>query len=396
MSTDTSEAAPNAFARALLNVPCLLLGAALVNFCALPGTSGDLRKFVVPWYHYILEHGRFASLADGFANYTPPYLYLLSLGSFADGLVPPVLVVKLVSIAGSLALALCAYRLLTALLPRRTARLAACGLLLLPTVWINSAWWGQCDAIHAAASVLAVAQLMRGRWWSGMAALGLAMSFKFQAVFLAPLILYLLVSRRLPVASLLVPPLVYMLMMLPAWLAGRSAWDLATVYMMQAGYYFDLSASAPNIWEYIDGLHLVSYQHGVIIGTALGIAATIALTWIAWRRHLDGENLLPLAVGATIALPYLLPKMHNRYFFLADVLSYAMAVSRPSPRRVRIAVMVQIGSTLASLRYLIKIPAGAPIGGIFMTAALVLIMREILAMPRRSPRDDNIAPRLSA
>lgn len=370
-------------------IPCIIL----INLACLPFmNNGDIRLFLKPWYAYIVEHGRWASLGDAFHNYTPPYIYLLSVGTLADGLLSPGVIIKIVAIFCSLLLAWAFHYFIRYFLERDQARIATLALLLVPTVWINGAWWGQCDALHTAATIAALGLILRERWWAGMAMLGLAFSIKFPPAFLAPLMLGLLLSRRLPPVTLIAPPLVYALMMLPAWIAGRTAWDLATIYMMQAGYYQDLSAAAPNMWEYIDasrtlgGTPWISYSAGATIGFAFGIAATLALAIITLRCRPTRERLVLMALSGAVILPYVMAKMHNRYWFIADILSFALAIIAPSRRRTWIAICVQMGSMLASLRFLIKIPAGAAIGGVFMTVALVLIVRELLDMDRESRR----------
>lgn len=350
----------------------------VLNLAAIPGTSRDLPKFVLPWYHHLIAHGRFHALAGNFSNYSPPYLYLLSLGSLADQWLGPFLIVKLISILGNILLGLCGYRLLTAFIPPRQAILPSLAVPVLPTVLINGPWWGQCDALYAAPVILGVAELVRGRQATGLAALGLAFSVKLQAIFIAPLCLALLLKRRIALPYLAIPILVYGMMMLPAWLAGRPAYDLATIYLSQADYYHDLSRSAPNLWEYVHGLNLMRYETGLPIGLGLGLLTFAALVSLGLSRlKLNRENILLLATASAVALPYVLPAMHERYFFLGEIFSYLLAIVLPSPRLMRIAILLQIGSSLACMQYLLRIPASAAAGAIFVTWAVVLLLRQI-------------------
>ena len=155
----------------------------------------DMKLFVFPWYAHILQQGPVGAFAEPFSNYTPLYLYLLSAASLADSLLAPLHVIKLLSVAGTAMLTLAVADLLKALGqdPRRAAFV-----FLLPTVVLNAALLGQCDALWAAACVLAVATMIRGRTICCLVWCGVAIAIKAQAVFLAPFIVGALIGRPAP------------------------------------------------------------------------------------------------------------------------------------------------------------------------------------------------------
>ncbi|MEH3103935.1 MAG: hypothetical protein PGN12_08510 [Sphingomonas phyllosphaerae] len=357
----------------------LLAAAALLYLLSVPFVSGDMRVHLIGWTRYLVEHGRFAALADNFSEYTPPYLYLLALTSNAEAALGPVGVVKLLSILATVFMAVAMRMMLRTCVPARAATSGASLVLLLPTVIGNGPIWGQSDALHGGCVLLAVAAFMRGRAVAGMAAVGLAIAFKLQGVFIAPLVLTMLWSRRAPLWTIAIPPLVYVAAMVPAWLAGRPALDLATIYLAQGHYFRDLARSVPNVWQILRALVTIPYEAGVIVGL---LAAAGAVVWTAWhaRRHLETPvDLLLVALTGAVLLPYLLPKMHNRYFFTADLLAFAYAFVCPTQRTVRIAVLVQLGSLLSYLTFLIHLTGGALVGAFAMSAALVLVLREFRA-----------------
>src|SRR6476646_17787 len=97
---------------------------------------GDAHSYLIPWYEHILSSGRIAAFSIPFANYTPPYLYLLSASTLLDGLVEPVTTFKLLAWVGGVWLAIALYDLFRAAgsswpLP------GAVGTLLLPSVILN-------------------------------------------------------------------------------------------------------------------------------------------------------------------------------------------------------------------------------------------------------------------
>ena len=72
--------------------------AILLRFNLFYFKSSDFIHFLSPWYHFILENGRFSALQYNFSNYNPPYLYLLVIVSYLFPTVPTVWAVKLASI----------------------------------------------------------------------------------------------------------------------------------------------------------------------------------------------------------------------------------------------------------------------------------------------------------
>ncbi|MDP3418327.1 hypothetical protein [Falsiroseomonas sp.] len=359
----------------------------------------DVEWWFVPWMDQIIQHGALASLsaplqiqvegAEGFANYTPPYLYLLILASSASDFLSSFMLVKLVAIAGAVFCAGCVHYLLRALVSPSAALLGAACVLLLPTVALNGAAWGQTDTIWSGLAVLVVAFALRERWAAMLIAFGIALAFKLQAIFIAPFILYIILSRRIGLRYLPLPLLAYAAMMLPAWLGGRPAWDLATVYLDQAGTYRWLSMNAPNPWSLVQYLRLLPYETGVIIGTLATILAALMLGAfsVLWRR-LERADLLLLAVVVAGSMPYLLPKMHDRYFFLADILAYALAVSRPRPWSIGVALAIQFGSLGAYASHMLDFRAGKYIGALLIGAALVVAIGHLLRSLRSGASRD--------
>jgi Gpi18-like mannosyltransferase len=248
--------------------------------------------------------------------------------------------------------------------------------LILPTVALNGPLWGQCDAIYTGAILFGVAAALENRSLAMLTAFGVAFSFKLQAVFLAPFLLYQVLRQRPPAWLLLVPPAVFAGLMLPAWFSGRPAMELLTLYLHQANLNPALSVNAPNPWLAARKLGL-SYEVGAPIGVGLAAVACLALALTAHRARLDRSGSLLLALGSAVILPYLLPNMHDRYFFVADVLSLVLAYAAPGPRTIAAAVLIQAGSLGAYLNYLFDVSGGAMAGMLLMSAGVAVVVHQI-------------------
>lgn len=337
----------------------------------------DFDLFLGPWYAHIAAEGPFRAFAHPFSNYTPPYLYLLALASLAGEWLTPLNVVKALSLAGSGFLALALADVLKA--SGGKAR-DALWLFVLPSAVLNAALLAQCDAIWTGASLFAVAAMIRGRTATALAWCGVAIAFKAQSAFVAPFIIGALVSRRAPPWQWLIPPAVWAAFMAPAWLLGWPAANLATIYFRQAAE-FDFPGTLANPWiwgtVFAPGLARSLYP----LGYALAAAAAAGIAAMSARAAKNPQAMLPLALLSALTLPYLLPKMHERFLFLADVLALALALDRRDRRSVAIAIAVQLTSlsALISYMYFYLMPwpalAGAFVGG----AAIAMTWREVRA-----------------
>jgi hypothetical protein len=86
---------------------------------------------------------------------------------------------------------------------------------------------------------------------------------------------------------------------------------------------------------------------------------------------------IKLALLSAMIVPWFLPRIHERYFLLADILSLAAAFA--DRRAVPIFICVQMGSVFALLAYIYVWMPFIAFGSVFMTAGLVLLCRQIYA-----------------
>lgn len=356
----------------------ILLVAAFTHWTLFPFFTSDMRLDYVPWFDHIVSTGSLAAFSAPFGSYTPPYLYGLAALSPLKGIIPDPYIVKLWSLLGNASVAAALWHLLTRLNVPAAGRIALCALTL-PSVVLNAALLGQCDAMYTAPCVMAAAAAIdrKHRWM--LVWCGLALAIKAQAVLLAPFVLALLLGRRVPVRDWFVAPAAFIAVMLPALVAGWPAADILSIYFRQANTFHDLARNAPNIWMILElwGFGLGSMSG---IATACAIAAVIAyvtrLTGIAGQ--LSNPMLLRAALLAPLLTAGLLPKMHERYFFIADILALALAATVRDRDSVRIAVLVQFGSTAGLLAYLTGAPGLAALGAATMILATVMVARPLL------------------
>lgn len=345
-------------------------GVLLLYAGAWPLISPELYIYNFRWIEHIREHGPVGAFAVPFSNYNPPYLYLLAVLSPL-----PFSVEAINKLAAYIGLAWLAYAVwrIGKSAGTRDPEQAALLSLLLPSLLLNAGVLGQTDAFWVAPCLLAVAAALDRRWVALSAWAGLAVAFKAQAVFLAPFVAGVLLRQR-AWPAFLAAPLVYALALAPAWLAGWPLMDLLTIYIGQAQHpsYF---STAPNPWV------LLFYKQEVVpmavTYLAFALAAAGAVGIVVALQKVRGR-LIELALLSAILIPWLLPRMHERYFMLADFLAFAMACRSRTRRAWIIFALVEAGSFLAVLGYCLGSFFVNSLGAIPMTAGLALLLWSLL------------------
>jgi Gpi18-like mannosyltransferase len=308
----------------------------------------DMSLFLEPWFAHIVRNGPIGAVAHPFSNYEPAYLYLLAAASTGHSLLVPMSIIKLLSVAGSLFLALAFADLLKT--AGASPRLALF-ILVLPSVVINAALLGQCDALWAGCCLFALAAMMRGETVRSLAWCGVAFAFKSQAAFVAPVIMGAMIGRRAPWWQWGIPAAMFLITLIPAWLLGCPAWKLLNVCPDQAAL-VRMPGKLAKPWIAATIFANQSSRSYFVIGYAAAVAAALAVTALATRRFGDRQAMLLLALLSATALPFLLPKMLERYYFLGDVLALALALSLRTRLAVLVALAVQLASLFSLLTYI--------------------------------------------
>lgn len=380
--------------RDALLILLLPIGAAMLfRALSLDYAGTDYKNFLTHWYAYFQEHGGFSAVAHAVGDYNVPYLYFMAFISYLSA--PDLYLIKLFSLLFDVILAWGCYRLVRSLTRERQGSIAPliafAAALLLPTVVLNGALWGQCDGIYGALCVHAAACVLDGRNKTSVALMALAFCFKLQAIFLLPLWGVLWLAGRVKFRELWVFPLTYLISVVPALLLGKPLKDILGIYFNQMGEYSSrLVLNAPTVYQLLPyGTEDPGYFAllGVLAAGAL-VLALLAVGFL-YRGRLDNDLAMAAAVALCIGVPFLLPYMHERYFFLADVFTLCWACA--NWKRLPAAVLVEAASLASYILYLrLKFNYTVTIGGKFYvmpleTAAMlgglvfsaVLLVREL-------------------
>jgi Gpi18-like mannosyltransferase len=339
--------------------------------------SSDYHRFLSRWYDFIVTNGGFSAFEDVFSNYSPLYLYFLTLATYLP--LPKLYAIKLVSIAFDFLLAFFVLLIVRLKYENKLVWISSFfAALLTPTVVFNSALWGQCDATYTSMLIASIYFAIQRKLNLSLFFFAVALSFKLQAIFLFPLFIILLLKRRVPIYSFLIIPATYIASILPAWLAGSPTIDLLMVYPRQTRLFPGVGQSAPN-WQQWgsnswgqnasnwhrwatedlawDGPNLYQWlpnDPGLFEKPGLVLAGLLvcSLCLLCWRSTVlfDRDIIVKLSLTSVLLLPFTLPEMHERYFFAADVVSIIYAFYWP--KRFFIPILVVGASLLSYISFL--------------------------------------------
>ncbi|SHN48062.1 glycosyltransferase 87 family protein [Cryptosporangium aurantiacum] len=364
----------------------LVVLAVAARFVGRNYVTADMQVFF-DWYAHLQEHGWDSAVG----NYNAPFLYLLMLAGWLPGEL--LFNLKAIFVVFDVVLAWFVYRIVA--LKYTGWRIPAAAALItvfLPTVVVNASMYGQCDSIWASFCVGALYFFLRDRPWLAVSFCALAYAFKPLGIFIFPVLALLLLGGLVRWRTLLIAPVVYVAVDVPIMLIGRDPIEVLTLYFHQLDDPKRLVRGGPTIYQFFDVR--VGAVEMAAIGTLLAAAAVLGICWVltATRTELDRTRIVTAAACFGILVPFLQPRMHERYFYLADVLTLILAFY--VPRRWYLPLLVQVASFLSYLPFMLR---GGPPGtyvdrkvlSALMLVALVIAGYELLRDVRGSRLTDD-------
>ncbi len=288
-------------------------------------TTMDWEMYWDPWISDLKEMG-FSYLATDRYDYAPSFVYILWVISKLP--INPMTAYKSIHIVLDFAAAGVMGRMAAEVTGSKSKGICAYGVMLLvPTIWADSALWAQCDIIFMLFVLLCFYCLFREKPGAAMFFYGMAFAFKLQSLFIFPFLVILWVNKKIKIQHFLWIPGLYFLSIIPAWIAGRPLIDLINIYMAQGAQdVWSLSIKWANIYQIIGNkFFLLEYAEA---GTwlILGILMCIMFAMAQKRYRITNEFIVQTALFFAILTPYILPHMHERYGCLADILAILYAV----------------------------------------------------------------------
>lgn len=315
-------------------------------------TTMDWEMYWDPWISDLKEMG-FSYLATDRYDYTPTFIYILWVVSKLP--INPMTAYKAIHITLDFVAAAIMGKLIWKATGSSLKGIVSYGLMLIvPTIWANSALWAQCDIIFMTFLLLCFYYLFEERPCLAMFFYGMAFVFKLQSLFIFPFLVILWVNKKVQIKHFLWIPTLYFLSIVPAWIAGRPLMELINIYMAQGAQdVWSLSIKWPNIYQIIGNQHFLLEYASAGTWLILGILMCILFAMAQKRYRITKEFIVQMALFFAILTPYFLPHMHERYGCVADMLAiiYAMMNIRRFYLPL-IQILVSFNSYMAYLSHL--------------------------------------------
>lgn len=296
----------------------------LIRYVFRSVVTDDWNIFWGPWIA-TLQEGGFKALSTDFYDYAPPFMYILYLISILP--INPMTAYKGISCIFDFIAALVAANIIYDVTKSKTRAIGIYSIfMIMPTIIANSALWAQCDVIYAAFVLLSIYFIFKDKPNRALICYGIAFAFKLQTLFIFPLFIILWAKNRVKIKHFLWIVVMYILGILPAWLAGRPLMELINIYVAQGTQdAYSLSLKWSNIYQIYGTTFFIQEYEKAGIWLILGILMLIMFYMAHKKYEMNKEFILLVGFFFAMVTAYFLPHMHERYGFLADIFALLYA-----------------------------------------------------------------------
>lgn len=289
--------------------------------------SRDFNVFLTPWYNDLKANGGFKAMkvlypADHVnCDYPPLYMYLLAIFSYTP--VRAIVAIKSISVFFDFVLAV-----FIGLIARKITKSDMLGvvcfsaLLFLPTVFINSALWGQCDVIYTCFIVISLYFLMCDKDYLSISFYALSFCLKIQSIFFLPIIIIAIIKKKIRLCALPLFVIIYALVGIPAVIFGCGFEDAYFMFFTQMGRYSDLTLNTPNMYNWF-GSYSEKHEMLSMPMTCFAVGVTGVSMLPLYKLNFDTKDnkiWVAMACYFAVMMPFVIPHMHERYWYVSDVL----------------------------------------------------------------------------
>lgn len=404
-----------------------LLFAIFLSICALAlryviarFPSHDDYAFIFPWIKNFRENGHLAYLKVMQGDYPPLYMTFLALISYLPAgreitsyaynyPLYDMMYVKTFSFIFDFLMAYGFYKIVRLKNPDQPllSFIAYIVPLFLSTVLINSAFWGQCDAIYVSLVVWSIYFILKEKPWVSSIFLGLAFAFKLQTVFIIPFYGYLWLRKKFKLRYFLLSFMVVFLTFIPCYIAGAPFLAPFEKYGNLTVEYMNPNYNSGSLYTFLSNIKVhpdhVNETYELIHygGIFFGLAMSFFTLFIFFKKQIRASMDACLAIGAFYALlvPFVLPHMHERYFFMADILIVLYCLG--NKKKYGLIFVSQLASLITLMPYIFEswfIPSWGSyslrIATLLNLGMLVVIFKDILSLPTYSSELEDVEKNL--
>ena len=348
----------------------LFLSAVILINCAMRIASRnyiswDMDGFLLKWYDEFAASGGFKALKSTVGNYNLLYQTFLAAISYLnlEG-VDRVQAIKSLSTIFDFLLSFLIAAIISEYKKEKLFEKSFCLsfalVMFLPTLILNSAYWGQCDSIYTFFMLLSVYLLYKEKYVPAFIALGIAFAFKLQTIFILPFgIFYYFYKKRFSIFYIFISLFTLWISGLAAYIHGGDILLPFKIYLYQTRTYPQMHVNIHNIWELLSGIKIddvwygVSYEYGSMLAYSLTLIILGSGLYMVIRGDKKPDsikNIIELAAWSVWTCAMFLPAMHERYTYPTDILLATAALC--DKKYIKFAFIEILISSLTYTAYL--------------------------------------------
>ena len=198
---------------------------------------------------------------------------------------------------------------------------------------------------------MSVYYLMDKKQIKSMVFFGLGLAFKLQVVFILPLFGFAWFRKSFKLRYFLIAFAVLFLTFVPLWIGGAQFATPFIPYGRQVGgYTSSINLNSTNMYAFFT-LNNQAYNESTKLLSTFGMVLTVAVSFalisvLSFRRvKVTPKSLFTVATFSVILVPFVMPHMHDRYFYLAETFFILYACTKLD--RIHLPIAQQISGLIA-------------------------------------------------
>lgn len=279
--------------------------------------SSDYILFLSKWWEQIENFGWLNSLNYKIGDYPDSYMFILSLGVLITK--NSLIYIKIISCIFDLVIFIFGYKILN-YFNKNIAIKYSWIFLIIPGIILNSSVLGQCDSIYSCFVLIFIYYILKNKPKIALLSLGIALSFKLQASFICPIVIYLLLTKKIKIVDILFIPIGFIIPFIPTCIFGKGLIENFKILLFQTLEYKQIVKSCPNIYS----LLFLNYRpvNTIIKYVLSSIVILIAIYISIPKSHskFSDKTFMNKLLVLSLVVPFLLPSMMDRYFYLSNII----------------------------------------------------------------------------
>lgn len=262
--------------------------------------STDYDNYLAKWFEKLDETKQITNYRG---NYNLPYILILFSLTYLPG--KPLYMIKAVSIIFDYILAIIGAMIVYRIKKERNYFVITYAVIsMLPTVFLNSSAWGQCDSIYVSFCLLSILFLMDRKYFKSLIALGISVAFKLQVLLIFPLYIVLCIyDKEFKWKYWAIIPIINICIYLPCFFMKggiRFARNLIKRMIKTVSY---ISANFPGIYNwFFDGNRRNHISEGnriivIIMVVILAVILVLMLRYILKKKpKIDAKIMIEIRI----------------------------------------------------------------------------------------------------